>query len=82
MRALGQYVSNWLRLLSQAANTLAGGDPRMTLSARMGHDILGDKCRLCGFVCRLLDLFETDHCDRAWANELLAPDAVEDILND
>jgi hypothetical protein len=77
-----QYISNWLCLLSQAANTLAGGDPRMTLSARMGHDILDGKCKACGFLCALLALIDPDHCENAWADELLAPNPVDQIVND
>ena len=66
---LGQYLYNWGHLLDQAANTSIGGDPRMTLSARMGRDIKAGRCRVCSFVCGVLDLFQKDHCAKAWRSD-------------
>lgn len=82
LSAIGRYLYNWVHLFDQSVNCLFGGDPRMTLSARMGHDILEGKCRLCVPICRFLDLFEADHCEKAWADELIAPDPVNQIMNE
>jgi hypothetical protein len=82
MRKFLQYLFNWAHLFDQSINTLFGGDPRMTLSARMGHDILEGKCKFCGYVCQFLNLFEARHCEKAWEDELLAPNPVDQIVNE
>ncbi len=69
MNVIAQYLFNWLHLLDQAANTLIGGDPRETLSARMGRDIEAGRCVLCRHACAVLSLIQRDHCAKAWAKE-------------
>lgn len=65
-----QYLFNLAHLLlDQLPNTLLGGDPRMTLSGRMGRNIAQGRCRVCSFICRVLSLLDTDHCARAWRLE-------------
>ncbi len=62
-RFLGAYAYNWARLLDQAANTLIGGDPRQTVSARLGRAEQNGKmwaariCKVISFAFR-----EKDHC--------------------
>ena len=69
LKALGKYLVNWLHLADQTLNTLLAGDPRMTLSARMGRDIAAGRCWLCRPFCSLLNLFERDHCAKAWEGD-------------
>ena len=70
-----QYLFNVLNGLDRFANAVAAGDPRMTLSARMGRDRALGICRLCRPICGFLDLFQKDHCAKAWASEQVAVDA-------
>ena len=70
LKLILRYGFNWLHLLDQAFNTLLGGDPRQTLSGRMGRNItLGKNCVLCHWTCRLLNFIQPDHCVSTWANE-------------
>ena len=69
MKALLQYAFNWLNLFDRAFNVLLGGDPRQTLSSRMGRNVALGRCRFCGYVCRVLSLIQRDHCAKAWASE-------------
>lgn len=49
----------------QMLNTLAGGDPDETVSdALYRHKTEGK--RFACVLCRLFDLFEDDHCRKAW----------------
>lgn len=66
-----QYVKNVLWgiagifiALDRALNAVLGGDPDMTISGRFGVAIAQGRCRLCGFVCRALDLVDKGHCAR------------------
>ena len=74
--AVWQYLRNWISLLDRAFNVLLFGDPRQTLSSRMGRNVAAGRCPLCGWICRRLDFFETAHCAKAWAGEQipLVPD--------
>jgi len=62
-----RYLLNLLVLLDIAINVLLGGDPAMTLSARMGRSIQQGRCRFCRPVCKLLGLLESDHCAKSLA---------------
>lgn len=44
------------------ANTLLGGDHRETISSRLGRN---PDCRLCSLVCRFLNIFDPDHCNKS-----------------
>jgi hypothetical protein len=82
MKRVLQYLVNLVHLLDQVLNTILGGDPRMTLSARMGRDLSLGKCKFCGFVCKILNLFQPNHCDRAWQSELKAPDPTHQVVDE
>jgi hypothetical protein len=53
----------WKNLVAvdQLANTILGGSPDETISSRLGK---GERrgCKVCWFFCRILDIFEKDHC--------------------
>ena len=82
IRVIWQYFVNWAHLLDQALNTALGGDPRMTLSARMGRDIARGRCVLCRPVCGLLNLIQRDHCARAWAGDSTPVNASMQVTKD
>ena len=77
-----QYLWNLLHLFDQVCNTVLGGDPRMTLSARMGRDIVEGKCKTCGYICKFLNVFQSDHCAMAWASEKVAPLIADQIAKE
>lgn len=62
-----RYFWNILISIDQLANTFLFGSPDETISSRMGKHIAKkeDKCHICWFVCRFLDLFEKDHCKKS-----------------
>lgn len=62
-----QYIWNLLVSIDQLFNTILGGFPDETLSSRMGKHIAKkeNKCLLCKYICRFLDLFEKDHCKKS-----------------
>lgn len=70
MRALKQYLYNWLFAADLFLNMVIGGDPRQTISSRMGMHIAAGRCWLCRPVCRALSLLDKDHCEKAWAQQL------------
>ena len=69
MNSLLQYLYNLLSVADRVVNTVLGGDPRQTLSSRMGRDIALGRCRACGWICTGLNLIQRDHCASAWASE-------------
>lgn len=46
------------------ANSLLGGDPRETISSRLGRGQI-EGCLLCGLLCKFLNIFDADHCRKA-----------------
>lgn len=60
-------VLHWVRNVfvagSRLLNSIFAGNPRQTLSGRCG----GTDCKPCRFLCRILDIFDTDHCKK-WAD--------------
>jgi hypothetical protein len=60
---IGAYLYNLARWVDQGANALAGGDPRQTLSGRLGRaefsgvDWAAAACRVIGFFWR-----DPKHC--------------------
>ena len=60
------YLLNVLHVLDQLANTLLGGDPRWTLSGRMGRDIALGRCKFCVALCWILGQIQTNHCAAAY----------------
>lgn len=61
---LGRYIMNWLRLLDEAFNVLTGGDANETMSSRAGKAQREGKRWGC-YLCRFLDLFQRNHCERS-----------------
>ena len=57
-------ASTWRHLLAldQYANTLLGGDPKETISSRLGRN---QDCLFCSLICLLLNIFDKDHCQKA-----------------
>lgn len=64
IKASLRYLRRVLKALDQFVNVMLGGAVAETFSARMAR--LRDKGVFVGCVmCRLLDLLEKDHCDKA-----------------
>jgi hypothetical protein len=57
-----KYIWNVLVSLDQLLNTLAFGDPDETISSRMGKHLGKHNCPFCNFMCKVLNLFQKDHC--------------------
>ena len=61
-----RYFWNVLISLDQLLNTILGGDPDETISSRMGKSIeRKDNCRICIFLCKVLNLIDKDHCKKS-----------------
>lgn len=58
------YIWNHLVCLDQWINVWLGGDPDETLSSRMGKRP-HESCGICHFLCKWLNVFEQDHCNKA-----------------
>jgi len=69
-----KYFWNILISVDQLANTLLGGDPDMTISGRMGRwNVKPEgtvRYKISCTVCKFLDLFEKDHCEKIRIKEL------------
>lgn len=59
------YFWNVLISIDQFINTLLGGFPDETMSSRMGKHLAKRDCILCNFICRMLNLFQKDHCQKS-----------------
>lgn len=57
-----RYLWNFLIAVDQLINTILGGVPDETISSRMGKRVVKKNCKVCKVICRILDLFEKDHC--------------------
>jgi hypothetical protein len=57
-----RYFWNILVSIDQFFNTISGGDPDETISSRMGKHLAKHDCPFCNFMCKLLNLFQKDHC--------------------
>lgn len=58
-----KYLFNIAISIDQLCNTILGGDPDETMSSRMGkHLAKHDKCPVCNFLCKLLNMIQKDHC--------------------
>lgn len=69
LRALWQYVWNWVDILDRMGNVALFGDPRQSISGRMGRNVEAGRCPFCSWMCRKLDFFERNHCARTWADD-------------
>ena len=69
MNKITRYFLNWLILLDEAGNTLAGGSPNETISERAAKARKAGRrwgCVLCG----LLNRINPGHCDRALTSKI------------
>jgi hypothetical protein len=57
-----QYIWYILIAIDQLVNTILGGYPDETMSSRMGKHVVKKDCPVCNLICRLLNLFEANHC--------------------
>jgi len=64
-----RYVWNFLIALDQMANTILGGYPDETISSRMGKCVKSNNCKFCGFICKILDIFDKGHCEKSIEND-------------
>lgn len=62
-----RYLLNWLIWLDAGFNTLTGGDPLETMSSRAGKAQNEGKRWGC-ILCRFLNLFQRDHCQKSIDN--------------
>jgi len=63
------YIWNLLISLDQLFNTILGGYPDETMSSRMGKNLMKKNCRLCKFICGLLNKIDKNHCIDAIEND-------------
>lgn len=74
MKAISRYLMNWLLLLDQASNTLAGGSPNETISERAAKARNAGRTWGC-VLCRVLGWINPGHCDNALTSTI-GDDAV------
>jgi len=65
MKSVSRYLWNVLIWLDQGLNVLFGGDPDETVSSRMGKAVREGRCVLCKFGCRVLNIFDKNHCEKS-----------------
>lgn len=79
MKKIGRYLLNWLIWIDEGGNVLLGGDPHETLSSRAGKAQTQNKRWAC-ILCKFLNLFQKDHCQKSILNyvgdEAVVPDAT------
>lgn len=77
MNKIEQYFFNIALALDRLGNADLGGSPEMTISGRMGRDIAAGKCQACNFICKIMNVFQTNHCAKTAVDEAaLGSDAV------
>ena len=59
------YTYNFLVSINQFVNTVFAGDPDQTISIRNGLAKAQGHWFASDIVCPFLDIFETDHCEKA-----------------
>lgn len=64
MSAIERYLLNWLILIDQAGNTLAGGSPNETISERAAKARNEGREWGC-LLCKMLGWINPGHCDNA-----------------
>jgi len=74
MNPILRYLLNWLILLDQAGNTLAGGSPNETISERAAKARNEGKQWGC-VLCKVLNWINPGHCDNALTSTI-GDDAV------
>jgi hypothetical protein len=58
------YFRRLFVAVDQLINVILGGDEDETMSSRLGKDKRRGRKFAC-FLCKVLDLFEKDHCEKA-----------------
>lgn len=64
-----RYIWNLLISIDQLFNTILGGFPDETLSSRMGKKVRNKECVMCKLICRILNLFDKNHCEKSIEEE-------------
>ena len=63
---IGKYLTNLFLAVDLFANALLFGDPEETISSRLGkHQDAGHDCKLCDWICWVLDKIDPRHCDKS-----------------
>ena len=65
MQMLKKWAINLLYATDLWFNALFLGDPEETISSRIGKKSGRDDCKLCQWICRLLDKIDPRHCAKA-----------------
>lgn len=60
-----KYIWNVLISIDQLGNTILGGYPDETISSRMGKRVRLGNCPFCTFICKVLHVFDKDHCEKS-----------------
>ena len=63
------YLINLLVAFDQSINTILGGYPDETISLRVARERDLDGKKWACIFCRVLDLFQTDHCSKVIASK-------------
>jgi hypothetical protein len=74
MNPILRYLLNWVILLDQAGNTLAGGSPNETISGRAAKARNAGRAWGC-VLCKFLGWINPGHCDNALTSTI-GDDAV------
>jgi hypothetical protein len=64
-----KYIWNILIGIDQLANAILLGDPGETISSRMGKHLVNKNCKVCKFICKLLNLINPNHCMNSIEND-------------
>jgi hypothetical protein len=59
---LKQYIRNVGVAFDRLCNAILLGDPKETMSSRMGRHVKQGSCVLCKFICGALSILWPDHC--------------------
>lgn len=55
-----------VRCTDMVCNAILGGDPRETISRRIGRAVeKRENCKLCSWLCTALNRIDPNHCQRA-----------------
>lgn len=66
LKAFGKWLQNILLAIDLLANAILLGDPRETISSRIGKKFARNECKLCRWICKyILDPIDPRHCQDA-----------------
>ncbi len=60
-----RYIKNVFLGFDLFVNAVLAGDPRETISSRIGKKTARGECKLCKFICKYLDKIDSRHCDNS-----------------